>query len=459
MLIGADGLASAVRASFYPNEGNPVYSGQMLWRGVTDWEPVFDGRSCVMIGPQRSESGDLSNLRIGTARRPFADELGGGATTVGFAAAESGGLESPRRPDRLRRPAFADWRFDWLDVPALFAATEQRIRIPDGRSQSGAALDVRARHIARRRRTRDAPERIQRRVAGHSRRRRARRCAATRASRPSRPHCSRTRTQRLEPTAKLTLDNRETGPERVLQMVEDRCPNGFADIHDHFSDAELGEIAERYKKLAGFNRDALAAPAQQTSQRGRSMSIWFAPPDLAELNRIHKGTAVSALGIRITAAGEDSLSGTMPVDQRTQAAVGAVARRRVGAARRDARQRCVDVLRRSDEVVVRRSGGQREPHARRSRRTSFTGVARPIHLGRTSHVWGIEIRTDDERLVCIARLTATVIPAPGLIKAATNRVPGATNCAADRGATLHRSLESADEPDAPLLGATAATSA
>jgi hypothetical protein len=64
--------------------------------------------------------------------------------------------------------------------------------------------------------------------------------------------------QRLEPTAKLTLDNRETGPERVLQLVEDRCPNGFVDIHDHFSDAELGEIAERYKKLAGFNRDALA---------------------------------------------------------------------------------------------------------------------------------------------------------------------------------------------------------
>ncbi len=72
-------------------------------------------------------------------------------------------------------------------------------------------------------------------------------------SRPSKPRCSRTRSKRLEPTAKLTLDNRETGPERVLQMVEDRCPNGFDDIHDHFSDAELGEIAERYKKLAGFS--------------------------------------------------------------------------------------------------------------------------------------------------------------------------------------------------------------
>ena len=41
-------------------------------------------------------------------------------------------------------------------------------------------------------------------------------------------------------------------------MVEDRCPDGFDDIHDHFSDAQLKEIAERYKKLAGFSRDALA---------------------------------------------------------------------------------------------------------------------------------------------------------------------------------------------------------
>ena len=80
---------------------------------------------------------------------------------------------------------------------------------------------------------------------------------------PSSRRCSRTRQQRLEPTAKLTLDNRETGPERVLQMVEDRCPDGFADIHDHFTDAELGEIAERYKKLAGFSRDALARPSQR----------------------------------------------------------------------------------------------------------------------------------------------------------------------------------------------------
>jgi hypothetical protein len=48
-------------------------------------------------------------------------------------------------------------------------------------------------------------------------------------------------------------------------MVEERCPNGFDDIHDHFSAGELKEIAERYKRLAGFSRDALMNP--EPSQR------------------------------------------------------------------------------------------------------------------------------------------------------------------------------------------------
>ena len=53
--------------------------------------------------PQRSEGGDLSDLRIGAPRRPLADELGGRATSAGFTAAESGRLEPSRRSERLRR--------------------------------------------------------------------------------------------------------------------------------------------------------------------------------------------------------------------------------------------------------------------------------------------------------------------------------------------------------------------
>ena len=64
---------------------------------------------------------------------------------------------------------------------------------------------------------------------------------------------------RRAPTTALTLSNRQTGPEIVLRMVEERCPNGFVSISDHFSDAELKEIADSYKRIAGFARDQVSA--------------------------------------------------------------------------------------------------------------------------------------------------------------------------------------------------------
>lgn len=139
------------------------------------------------------------------------------------------------------------------------------------------------------------------------------------------------------------------------------------------------------------------------------MSIWFAPPDLEELNRIHIGTAVSALGIRITLVGEDSLSGTMPVDARTRQPFGllhggasVLLAETLGSA---AAICCVDPAK---SICVGLDVNAN--HVRGVRDGIVTGVARPIHIGRTSHVWGIEIRDSDARLVCIARLTAAVVP-------------------------------------------------
>jgi 2-polyprenyl-6-methoxyphenol hydroxylase-like FAD-dependent oxidoreductase len=59
-------------------------------------------------------------------------------------------------------------------------------------------------------------------------------------------------------TTALTLANRRTGPEIVLRMVEERCPDGFEDIHDHFSIAELEAIANSYKQIAGFTVEQVA---------------------------------------------------------------------------------------------------------------------------------------------------------------------------------------------------------
>ena len=128
-LIGADGLMSTVRAAFYPDEGNPVYSGQMLWRGVVDWEPMFDGRTCVMAGHNDLKA-VIYPISESARRR--------GRSLLNWVAERRlPGSLPPNPADWNRRgdpadfvTAFADWRFDWLDVPRLFAATEQVFEFP-----------------------------------------------------------------------------------------------------------------------------------------------------------------------------------------------------------------------------------------------------------------------------------------------------------------------------------------
>jgi 1,4-dihydroxy-2-naphthoyl-CoA hydrolase len=141
------------------------------------------------------------------------------------------------------------------------------------------------------------------------------------------------------------------------------------------------------------------------------MSIWFTPPAVDQLNRLHERTAVAALGIQITAVGEDSLSGTMPVDERTRQPWGllhggasVLLAETLGSA---ASMGCID-----QQKFLCVGLEVNANHVRGVRDGIVTGVARPIHIGRTSHIWSIEIRSSDDRLVCIARLTSTVIPAP-----------------------------------------------
>jgi 5-methylphenazine-1-carboxylate 1-monooxygenase len=257
LLIGADGLMSAVRAALYPVEGNPVYSGQMLWRGVVEWDPVFDGRSCIMVGHN-----DLKAViypiseparRRGRAQLNWVAERRLGAA---LPANRADWNRVGNRQDFVG--AFAAWRFDWLDVPALFAATDTVYEFPmvdrdpvPRWSFERVTLLGDAAHAMRPNGSNGASQGVLDGIA----------LARALGEQPGVVDALLAyQNERLEPTARLTLDNRETGPERVLQMVEARCPNGFDDIYDHFTHEELKEIAERYKKLAGFSRDALQRP-------------------------------------------------------------------------------------------------------------------------------------------------------------------------------------------------------
>ena len=142
------------------------------------------------------------------------------------------------------------------------------------------------------------------------------------------------------------------------------------------------------------------------------MSIWFKRPDVRVLNRLHRHTAVERLGIVITEVGDDFLRGAMPVDARTVQPFGllhggasVLLAETLGSA---AAMCCVDLDTASCVGLDINAN-----HVRSARSGAVTGTARPLHLGRASHVWEIHIADEAERLVCVARLTMLVVPKSG----------------------------------------------
>ncbi|MBU2038797.1 MAG: hotdog fold thioesterase [Gammaproteobacteria bacterium] len=139
-------------------------------------------------------------------------------------------------------------------------------------------------------------------------------------------------------------------------------------------------------------------------------SIWFATPDIADMNRQMENTACSNLGIVITEVGDDYVAGTMPADERTFQPVGLVHgganvlfAETLGSM---AANLCLD---NSKEYAV----GQEinANHLRGVRSGELTGIAKLVHKGRSSQVWEIRINNAEGKLSCISRLTMAVIAA------------------------------------------------
>jgi 2-polyprenyl-6-methoxyphenol hydroxylase-like FAD-dependent oxidoreductase len=127
VVVGCDGIHSVIRRQLHPGEGDPVYSGVRMWRGATAWEPFLSGASMVRAG--WFTVGKLVVYPI----RPDAD--GTGRQLVNWVAELAWPADLQRDWSRRGRlgdfiGAFDDWRFDWLDVPALFRATSVILEYP-----------------------------------------------------------------------------------------------------------------------------------------------------------------------------------------------------------------------------------------------------------------------------------------------------------------------------------------
>lgn len=138
--------------------------------------------------------------------------------------------------------------------------------------------------------------------------------------------------------------------------------------------------------------------------------IWFngTKPVIDAFNAMNDGTINATLGIEFTEVGDDFVRGRMPVDRRTHQPYGilhggasVVLAESLGSA---AAAMCVDHAR--YRVVGLDINAN---HLRAVSGGHVTGTATPIHIGRTTQVWSIELRDDDGRMTCISRLTMAVL--------------------------------------------------
>jgi len=139
------------------------------------------------------------------------------------------------------------------------------------------------------------------------------------------------------------------------------------------------------------------------------MSIWFKPDQsLEDMRSFATRTMNEYIGIHLTELGEDWLKATMPVDHRTVQAYGILH----GGASAALAETIGSI---ASAMVIDRENffcvglEINANHIRSVRKGSVTGIARPIHLGGMTHVWDIRITDEEDRLICISRLTVAIL--------------------------------------------------
>lgn len=253
VMVGADGIHSAVRRFLYPSGDEPRFSGRMLWRAVTEAEPYMDGRSMFMAGHQDQK---FVCYPISEPLRQKGRSLINWIAELRVPNGELPKTDWNRKVDKsVFEEPFQTWKWDWIDIPSVINGASEIYEFPlvdrdplprwtFGRvtllgdaahpmypigSNGSAQAILDARYLSD--------------------------CLATD---PNTLYALREyEAERLPRTAGIVLRNRMNGPEQVMQMAEERAPNGFGHVNDVIPQETLETISLRYKRLAGFDKDSL----------------------------------------------------------------------------------------------------------------------------------------------------------------------------------------------------------
>jgi 5-methylphenazine-1-carboxylate 1-monooxygenase len=246
--VGCDGIHSALRRQFYPDEGRPVFGGINMWRGVTRAKPFLSGGTHTRIGVL--DTGKLVVYPIRDAIDAEGRQLVNWVAERRRSDYEQNDWSKPGRLEDFIGP-YLGWRFDWLDVPDLLRRAELVLEYPMvdrdpvarwsfGRatllgdaahpmyprgSNGGAQAIIDAGTLAACLAEIGAPEAA---LAEYERRR----LAATRA---------------------IVLANRTVPPDTLIETVERRTGGRpFARVEDVIGEAEIRQILDGYKRLTGM---------------------------------------------------------------------------------------------------------------------------------------------------------------------------------------------------------------
>ncbi|KAF6831091.1 monooxygenase [Colletotrichum musicola] len=266
VLIAADGINSTARRILSPDEGPPRFSGRMLWRGCIEREPYLTGASMVWAG-----HADQKFIAYPISQRS-ADK---GRSLVNWIAElrirdrDDGDLTPPKTDwtkavdKSVFEGRFHGWRCGGLDMKELIDSTDKVFEFPmsdrdpverwsfgrltllgdaahamypigsNGASQAIIDAETLARELSEK--------------AGDVE-------AALKAY----------EAERLPATAKIIMANRANGPDHVLQLCEERAPDGFENVYHVVPKEELEDIGRVYKKVAGFEMDGVNKKAKET---------------------------------------------------------------------------------------------------------------------------------------------------------------------------------------------------